>query len=152
MPSLRRTASQPAVKASRYPSFLSASSRSANNSPTTSRLHTGHSFRRSSDSEVSTRRVLADIEWWRVVDGQCDSNHNQQDQEQDQDSGLDESDDEPGHRLVMDALLNGAQVSNLSSSTLSNEGAVSAGSPSSGSAGGALADALFDWTVSFVEV
>lgn len=59
MPSLRRSSSSPAVRSSPYPSSLGA-------------VHRGqpHGNRRSSGSETSTRRVLADIEWWKVTDGQ----------------------------------------------------------------------------------
>lgn len=57
MPSLRRTASTPLVRASPYSS-----------SPLAAR---GNGHRRSSGSETSNRRVLADIEWWRVTEGQC---------------------------------------------------------------------------------
>ncbi|CAA7270918.1 unnamed protein product [Cyclocybe aegerita] len=57
MPSLRRTASSPAVRLSPYTSG--------------SLVARGHGPRRSSGSETSSRRVLADIEWWRVTDGQC---------------------------------------------------------------------------------
>lgn len=56
MPSLRRTASTPAVRASPYSSSL-----------LTAR---GNGHRRSSGSETSNRRVLADIDWWRVTEGQ----------------------------------------------------------------------------------
>ncbi|KAG9318545.1 hypothetical protein JVU11DRAFT_636 [Chiua virens] len=58
MPSLRRSFSSPSVRSSPYLS-----------SPTT---RTRQSPRRSSGSTTAERRVLADIEWWRVYDGQCD--------------------------------------------------------------------------------
>lgn len=67
MPSLRRSFSSSSVRSSPYPSSLSNSS--SNNAR--ARV-AGHGFRRSSDSEASERRVLADIEWWRVSDGQRD--------------------------------------------------------------------------------
>ncbi|KAI6150707.1 hypothetical protein BKA82DRAFT_3076837 [Pisolithus tinctorius] len=64
MPSLRRSASSPSVRSSPYPLSLS--------SAVSSRARTaGQQPRRSSGSDVSERRVLADIEWWRVADGQC---------------------------------------------------------------------------------
>ncbi|KAF9014108.1 hypothetical protein BDQ17DRAFT_1230707 [Cyathus striatus] len=63
MPSLRRTASSPAVRSSPYSSTYLGASRSSSNG--------GHPNRRSAPSETSNRRVLADIEWWRVTDGQC---------------------------------------------------------------------------------
>ncbi|KAK7467330.1 hypothetical protein VKT23_004387 [Stygiomarasmius scandens] len=60
MPSLRRTVSSPlGLRSSPYSTGLNA------------RAH-GHGHRRSSGSEIVTRRVLADIEWWRVADGQRD--------------------------------------------------------------------------------
>ncbi|KAI0320126.1 hypothetical protein OF83DRAFT_1081835 [Amylostereum chailletii] len=57
MPSLRRTISSPSVRPSPYPSSLSLAAR--NPVP-----------RRSSGSDTSSRRVLADIDWWRVEEGQ----------------------------------------------------------------------------------
>ena len=56
MPSLRRAFSSPSVRVSPYPTLPS------------SRAHRAH--RRSSGSDVSDRKVLADIDWWRVADGQ----------------------------------------------------------------------------------
>jgi len=67
MPSLRRTVSSPAVRASPY-----------SNTPLSVR---GNGHRRSSGSDTTTRRVLADIEWWRVTDGQCDSSSDQETEE-----------------------------------------------------------------------
>ena len=64
MPSLRRTASSPIVRSSPYSS-----------GPLSSR---GSGHRRSSGSETSNRRVLADIEWWRVTDGQRESSPDQE--------------------------------------------------------------------------
>ncbi|KAH9484378.1 hypothetical protein JR316_0003859 [Psilocybe cubensis] len=64
MPSLRRTASSPAVRSSPYSSGLLAAR--------------GNGHRRSSGSETSARRVLADIEWWRVTDGQRESSPDQE--------------------------------------------------------------------------
>ncbi|KAF9052173.1 hypothetical protein BDP27DRAFT_1433897 [Rhodocollybia butyracea] len=66
MPSLRRSVSSPVVHArsSPYPTLSSS-----NSGPAT---RPGHSHRRSSGSETATRRVLADIEWWRVSEGQRD--------------------------------------------------------------------------------
>jgi hypothetical protein len=67
MPSLRRSFSSSSVRSSPYPSSLS------NGSVNSARARVaGHGFRRSSDSEVTERRVLADIEWWRVYHGQRD--------------------------------------------------------------------------------
>ncbi|KAI9571484.1 hypothetical protein HD554DRAFT_2076589 [Boletus coccyginus] len=67
MPSLRRSFSSPSVRSSPYPSSLSSSIPSAVRARATA-LHP----RRSSGSATAERRVLADIEWWRVYDGQCD--------------------------------------------------------------------------------
>jgi len=58
MPSLRRFPSSAAVRRSPY---SSASARARR-------------CRRSASSETSGRRVLADITWWTVTEGQCDSN------------------------------------------------------------------------------
>ncbi|THU85652.1 hypothetical protein K435DRAFT_805735 [Dendrothele bispora CBS 962.96] len=62
MPSLRRTVSSPAVRSSPYPSTAPSAAQ---------RVH-GNGHRRSTGSEIVSRRVLADIEWWRVADGQRD--------------------------------------------------------------------------------
>ena len=79
-PSIRRTISSPSVRPSPYPLAFS------NSNVGSGRVH-GH--RRSSGSETSSRRVLADLEWWRVVDGQHDADAEQQMEErenvQDQD-------------------------------------------------------------------
>jgi len=64
MPSLRRTFSSPSVRSSPYPTGLSSN--------TGSGRRNGQGRRCSSGTETSSRRVLADIEWWRVVDGQRD--------------------------------------------------------------------------------
>jgi hypothetical protein len=78
MPSLRRTISSPSVRSSPYPS-------NANVGPG-GRNH-GHIPRRSSGSETSGRRVLAEIEWWRVVDGQRDPDAEQETDERETDQG-----------------------------------------------------------------
>ena len=62
MPSLRRTTSSPAVRSSPYPSSLSSSSHNLNTM--------GGNRPKRTVSDSMTRRVLADIEWWRVFDGQ----------------------------------------------------------------------------------
>ncbi|EJF66089.1 hypothetical protein DICSQDRAFT_177462 [Dichomitus squalens LYAD-421 SS1] len=63
MPSLRRTLSSPSVRSSPYrnpsSSALGHATRAGNPQP-----------RRSSGSDTSNRRVLADIDWWVVQDGQ----------------------------------------------------------------------------------
>lgn len=61
MPSLRRTTSSPVVRSSPYPSSLSSSSHM---------LSSGGNRPKRTASDSVTRRVLADIEWWRVFDGQ----------------------------------------------------------------------------------
>jgi hypothetical protein len=66
MPSLRRTFSVPSVRASPYRGLSSSSS------SVPAQRNNQHAHRRASGSDTGTRRVLADIEWWRVVDGQCD--------------------------------------------------------------------------------
>ncbi|KAJ3850750.1 hypothetical protein EV368DRAFT_84223 [Lentinula lateritia] len=77
MPSLRRTVSSPAVRSSPYPTLSSSGQLSSG--PAT---RSGYSHRRPSDSEITTRRVLADIEWWRVTDGQRDLETEQHGHEQ----------------------------------------------------------------------
>ncbi|KAH7889633.1 hypothetical protein F5I97DRAFT_1924165 [Phlebopus sp. FC_14] len=74
MPSLRRSFSSPAVRSSPYPTSTSNRARASGQHP-----------RRSSGSSTSERRVLADIEWWRVSDGQCPPHVQDQDQDQNQD-------------------------------------------------------------------
>ncbi|KZT71295.1 hypothetical protein DAEQUDRAFT_744315 [Daedalea quercina L-15889] len=66
MPSLRRTFSSPPTRRGpySYPSSLSSSGGQTRAGP--------HQPRRSSGSDVSNRRVLADIDWWIVQDGQRD--------------------------------------------------------------------------------
>ncbi|KXN91506.1 hypothetical protein AN958_00768 [Leucoagaricus sp. SymC.cos] len=76
MPSLRRSASSPLVRSSPYSSSSSLSVLAAR----------ARENRRSAASETSGRRVLADIDWWRVTEGQCDPN-------------LDDADD--GNRVVI---------------------------------------------------
>ena len=43
----------------------------------------GHPNRRSSGSETTGRKVLADLEWWRVVDGQYDAEADQESEDRD---------------------------------------------------------------------
>ncbi|KAF9265596.1 hypothetical protein L218DRAFT_997540 [Marasmius fiardii PR-910] len=64
MPSLRRTMSSPSVRSSPYPSLSSGNGSSVRTG--------GSGHRRSSGSDIASRRVLADIEWWRVTVGQRD--------------------------------------------------------------------------------
>lgn len=71
MPSLRRTLSSPAVRSSPYPP-----SPTHLNGP---RAAGGHGPRRSSGAEPSRRRVLADIDWWIVQDGQFEHTNRAQD-------------------------------------------------------------------------
>ncbi|KAI0949945.1 hypothetical protein AcW1_006180 [Taiwanofungus camphoratus] len=90
MPSLRRTLSSPSVRSSpyHYPTSLSHSNtRTAARGP-----------RRSSGSDVNHRRVLADIDWWRVQDGQRDEpDHLLHEREQEDDApGVAERDADVG--------------------------------------------------------
>lgn len=78
MPSLRRTISSPSVRSSPYRTSLSSA---INGGP--SRIQ-GHGQRRSSGSETVSRRVLADIEWYRVAEGQRDLEAEQELEERDQ--------------------------------------------------------------------
>jgi len=71
MPSLRRTISSPSVRSSPYRALSSSLSSGL------AQRNSGHGFRRSSGSDTSTRKVLADIEWWRVVAGQRDFENDQ---------------------------------------------------------------------------
>ncbi|KAF6763787.1 hypothetical protein DFP72DRAFT_483395 [Ephemerocybe angulata] len=70
MPSLRRTVSSPVPRSSPYSSTLNG---------VTAR---GSGHRRSSGSETASRRVLADIEWWRVTEGQCEPGSGDQEAEE----------------------------------------------------------------------
>lgn len=72
MPSLRRAFSSPSVRVSPYPAL--PSSRSHRAYP--------HGHRRSSGSDVSDRKVLADIDWWRVADGQRERGGEEEDEEE----------------------------------------------------------------------
>jgi len=66
MPSLRRSFSSPSVRSSPYPAALPSP-------PGTARLRVnGRGLKRSSSTATTQRRVLADIEWWRVLDGQSE--------------------------------------------------------------------------------
>jgi hypothetical protein len=70
MPSLRRAFSSPSVRVSPYPALPSSRSHRAH----------PHAHRRSSGSDVSDRRVLADIDWWRVADGQRERGGEEEDE------------------------------------------------------------------------
>ncbi|KAJ7510032.1 hypothetical protein B0H11DRAFT_2414537 [Mycena galericulata] len=74
MPSLRRSLSSPSVRSAPYPALLS---------PVLGPRTNGSGHRRSTGSETSIRRVLADIEWWRVADGQRDALPEQESEEHD---------------------------------------------------------------------
>jgi hypothetical protein len=87
-PSLRRTFSSPSVRPSPYPTGLSHSHGGSG------RVY-GHGNRRSSGSETSRRRVLADLEWWRVVDGQHSGEAEQETEEIDQDQDQSQSAEAP---------------------------------------------------------
>ncbi|THH13861.1 hypothetical protein EW146_g6410 [Bondarzewia mesenterica] len=82
MPSLRRTFSSPSFRSSPYPTSLgNATGR-------------GHGPRRSSGSETSSRRVLADIDWWRVSEGQHDVN-----------AGVNEAEEREVHEHTAEVVL-----------------------------------------------
>ncbi|KLO18623.1 hypothetical protein SCHPADRAFT_993503 [Schizopora paradoxa] len=70
MPSLRRTVSTPLVRTSPYPSSLSASAAQVNAINGGAGSTATRPRRCTSGSDTIRRRVLADIEWWRVLDGQ----------------------------------------------------------------------------------
>src|SRR5258707_2743905 len=70
MPSLRRAFSSPSVRVSPYPTLPSSRSHRAH----------PHGHRRSSGSDVSDRKVLADIDWWRVTDGQRERGGEEEDE------------------------------------------------------------------------
>ena len=72
MPSLRRAFSSPSVRVSPYPALPSSRSHRAH----------PHAHRRSSGSDVSDRKVLADIDWWRVADGQRERAGEEEDEEE----------------------------------------------------------------------
>ncbi len=72
MPSLRRAFSSPSVRVSPYPTLPSSRSHRAH----------PHGHRRSSGSDVSDRKVLADIDWWRVTDGQREHGGEEEDEEE----------------------------------------------------------------------
>ncbi|KAF9469348.1 hypothetical protein BDZ94DRAFT_1244258 [Collybia nuda] len=94
MPSLRRSMSSPSVRSSPYPLLSSAV-----NSAAGSR---GNGHRRSSGSETNSRRVLADIEWWRVADGQRDSDADQESEDHNRDQNFDHL---HGRGLAVEHLL-----------------------------------------------
>ncbi|KAG5637946.1 hypothetical protein H0H81_002540, partial [Sphagnurus paluster] len=102
MPSLRRTISSPSVRSSPYRDQSSAVNR-----PPGSRSN-GH--RRSSGSDTSTRRVLADIDWWSVTPGQTP------DEETEDVNLADQNPDSPG--LVLEGLL---EIAGLFSDALAAE-------------------------------
>lgn len=77
MPSLRRAFSTSSARVSPYPTL--AGSRSLRPHP--------HGHRRSSGSDVSARKVLADIDWWRVADGQCRQGSEDEDEDEERDVG-----------------------------------------------------------------
>lgn len=84
MPSLRRAFSSPSVRVSPY-SYPTALPSSRSHRPQHNHPH-GGGYRRSSGSDVSSRKVLADIDWWRVADGQREQQGSDEDEE-DEDTG-----------------------------------------------------------------
>ncbi|KNZ73770.1 hypothetical protein J132_09672 [Termitomyces sp. J132] len=95
MPSLRRSISSPAVRSSPYPALSSAVSGGLG--------ARSSGRRRSTGSETSTRRVLADIEWWKVVDGQRDADADQESDEPNRDQAPDSP---SGLGSALEELLN----------------------------------------------
>lgn len=91
--------SSPSVRSSPYPSLSNAV-----NSAAGSR---GNGHRRSSGSETTSRRVLADIEWWRVADGQRDGDADQESEEHNRDQNLDQL---RGRGLAVEHLLDSVGV------------------------------------------
>lgn len=79
-----------------YPSLSNAISAAQGNR--------GNGHRRSSGSEIGNRRVLADIEWWRVADGQRILDP---DQESDDRNGDQNPDSPIGQSLLADELIEG---------------------------------------------
>ncbi|CAK5264677.1 unnamed protein product [Mycena citricolor] len=82
MPSLRRSLSSPVVRSTPYSS-----------SGTRSQGSGGH--RRSSGSETNIRRVLADLDWWSVTQGQTEPMLPEQEQEEEEDADGSEQDNIP---------------------------------------------------------
>ncbi|KAF8212066.1 hypothetical protein K438DRAFT_1957845 [Mycena galopus ATCC 62051] len=106
MPSLRRTLSTPSVRSAPYALL----------SPTAApRIH-GSAHRRSTGSELAVRRVLADIQWWRVADGQRDVVSEQELEEQDLDP--DQEDDFPPDQVAAVPVPGGAGVERPSTPAL----------------------------------
>ncbi|KAJ7632772.1 hypothetical protein FB45DRAFT_514710 [Roridomyces roridus] len=93
MPSLRRSYSSPSVRSAPY-------------SPGPAPRGSGH--RRSTGSETTIRRVLADIEWWRVADGQHEVPEQEAEEQDDLDPG--EEQDLP-EQVPADAVAVGAFAS-----------------------------------------
>ena len=121
MPSLRRALSTPSVRVSPYPSLLTLTSRSQ---------RSGH--RRSSGSDLSARRVLADIDWWRVADGQREKKG---EEEEGGGEGEEEGDEGAGEATPVDAdpasvMLPHAPVAQLAAADHSENANVGVGRPS----------------------
>lgn len=115
MPSLRRTVSSPSVRSSPYPSLSSGNGSSVRTG--------GSGHRRSSGSDIASRRVLADIEWWRVTVGQRDLEAEQEleDNNRDQDQ-VDPAMVQPGEGQVGRNNAGHALSSVLQFSSLSSDG------------------------------
>lgn len=69
MPSLRRTVSSPMVRASPYPSLSAGAPTPGAGMTAATRIRRACSGSEPNSARRS-RTVLADIEWWRVLDGQ----------------------------------------------------------------------------------
>jgi len=130
MPSLRRALSTPSVRASPYPSLLA--SRSQHPHP--------HGHRRPSGSHLSARKVLADIDWGRVAQGQGEQRGEEEDEEEG--GGRGEDDEVTGETTsvsVMGAVssddpastaLPRASVAQLAAADHSENASVETGRPS----------------------
>jgi len=114
MPSLRRALSTPSVRVSPYPSLLTSRSQ-----------RSGH--RRSSGSDLSARKVLADIDWWRVADGQREKNG---EEEEEGGEGEEEGEEGAGVSVGVDADPPHTPVPRLAVADHSENASVGIGRPS----------------------
>lgn len=111
MPSLRRTVSSPMVRASPYPSLSAGAPAPGAGMTAATRIRRACSGSEPNSARRS-RTVLADIEWWRVLDGQhAEDSENgvngvdaDQDQDQDQDRQIDTDAAASGPTSTFDAM------------------------------------------------
>jgi hypothetical protein len=88
MPSLRRAFSSPSVRVSPY-SHPATFPSSRSHRPPHNHPH-GGGHRRSSGSDVSSRKVLADLDWWRVADGQRERGGDEDEGDEEMERGVGE--------------------------------------------------------------